>query len=84
MAFVAKLFIVPRVPWRNWIIVLQLLDKARNFGALQPFLMNKLEPIWYNEKERKNKPFIFILPGKSINNPILFTLLVNYLIIISK
>jgi hypothetical protein len=84
MTFVVKLFIVPRVPWRSLRMVLQLLDQVRKFGVLQPFLVNNLEPIWYNEGEGKEGPFFFILPGKSINNHILFSLLVNDLIIISK
>jgi hypothetical protein len=60
------------------------LDKARNFEVLQPFPVSNVEPIWYNEEKRKEGSFIFILPGKSINNHILFSLLVNYLIIVSK
>jgi hypothetical protein len=41
--FVTKLFIVPRVPWRRWIMVLQVLDQDIKFGVLQPFLTNNLE-----------------------------------------
>jgi hypothetical protein len=84
MTFVVKFVIVPRVHWRNWRIVLQLLDKAINFGVMQPFLVSILEPIWYNEGERKRGSFIFILRGKSVINHIFFSLLVNYIISISK
>jgi hypothetical protein len=43
-----------------------------------------LEPIWYNEGERKKGPFIFIFSGKCIDNHIVFSFLVNDLIIIFK
>jgi hypothetical protein len=46
--------------------------------------VNNLEPIWYNEGEGKKGPFIFIFSGKCINNHIVFSFLVNDLIIISK
>jgi hypothetical protein len=82
MAFVVNIFILSRVSWRILRMMLQLLDQARNFGVFQSFLANNLEPIWYNEGEGKNGPFIFILPGKSINNQILFSLIVNDLMII--
>jgi hypothetical protein len=52
--------------------------------GLVAILENRLEPIWYNEGEGKEGPFFFILLGKSVNNHILFFLLVNDLIIISK
>jgi hypothetical protein len=84
MTFVANLFIVPRVQGRNWIIGLQLLDNAKNFRVLQPILVRSLEPIGYNEGERKKGSFVFIFLGKSVSNHILFSLIVNYLIIISK
>jgi hypothetical protein len=41
-AFVEKLIIVPRVPWRSWRIFLKLLDEVRDFGILQPFLASSL------------------------------------------
>jgi hypothetical protein len=63
---------------------LQLLDQARYFGVLQPFLASNLEPIWYNEGEGKKGPFFFIFSVKSVNDHILFALLVNDLIIIAK
>jgi hypothetical protein len=84
MTFIENLFIVPIVPWRSWRMVLQLLDHERKFGVLQTFLENSLDPIWYNQGEGKEGPFLFILPGKSVNNHILFSLIVNDLIIISK
>jgi hypothetical protein len=65
-------------------MVLQLLDHARKFEVLQPFLANSLDPIRYNEGEGKEEPFFFILSGKNVSNHILFSLLVNDLIIISK
>jgi hypothetical protein len=46
--------------------------------------MSRLEPIRYNEGEGKEGPFFFIFLGKSINNQILFSLLVNDLVIIAK
>jgi len=51
---------------------------------MYPFLANDLEPIWYNEGERKKGAFIFIFLGKCICNHIIFFFLVNDLIIISK
>jgi hypothetical protein len=59
-------------------------EQARNFGVLQPFLMNNLEPSWYNEGEGEKGPVLFIFPGKSINHYMFLSLLVNDLIIISK
>jgi hypothetical protein len=67
MAFVEKLIIVPRVPWRSWRMFLQLLDQVRDFGVLQPFLVSSLEPIWYNEGEGKEGPFFFIFSRKSMS-----------------
>jgi hypothetical protein len=52
--------------------------------VLQPFLVNMLEPIWYNEGEGKETPLFFIVPRKNVNNHIFFSLLVNDLIIISN
>jgi hypothetical protein len=46
--------------------------------------VNGLEPIWYNEGERKKGPFILIFSGKCICNHIVFVFLVNDLIIIFK
>jgi hypothetical protein len=43
-----------------------------------------LEPIWYNEGKRKNGSFFFIFLGQCIHHYIVFSLLVNDLIIISK
>jgi hypothetical protein len=68
----------------SWRLVLQLLDKVREFGILKPFLANSLKPTWYNEGEGKEGTFFFVLTRKSVTNHILFSLLVNYLIIISK
>jgi hypothetical protein len=59
-------------------------EQARNFWVLQPFLMNNLDPIWYNEGEGEKGPFVFIFSGKIINHYILLDLLVNDLIIIAK
>jgi hypothetical protein len=59
-------------------------EQARNFGVLQPFLANKLDPLWYNEGEGENGPIFVIFPVKSINHYIFLALLVNDLIIISK
>jgi hypothetical protein len=75
---------MPRVPWRNRRIVLQLVERARNFGVSQPFLRNSFEPIWQDEGEGEKGPIIFIFPGKSIGHYIFLSLLVNDLIIISK
>jgi hypothetical protein len=58
-------------------------EQARNFGVLQPFLTNNLEPIWYNEGEGE-KGQVFIFPGKSIGHYIILSLLVNDLIIMAK
>jgi hypothetical protein len=79
-----KLFIMPRIPWRSLRMVLQLLDQARKFGVFQPFPINNGEPIWYNEGKGKYGPLFFILPGKSVDNPIFFSLLINDLIIIAR
>jgi hypothetical protein len=79
-----KLFIIPRVPWRDRGIMLQLVEQARNFGVLQSFLTNNLEPIWNNEGEGEKGVIFFIFFGKSIRCYIFLSLLVNYLIIIAK
>ena len=84
MTFVSKLIMKPRVPSGDWRISLQFLYQMRTFGIVQPFLANNLEPIWYNEGERKKQPFIFIFSGKCINNHIVFSFLVNDILIISK
>jgi hypothetical protein len=65
-------------------MVLQLVEQARNFGVLHPFLTNILEPIWYNEGEGEKGPVFFIFPGNNIGHYIFLTLIVNDLIIISK
>jgi hypothetical protein len=54
------------------------------FGILNPFLVHSLEPIEYNEGKRKKGSFVFIFPGQCIRHDIVFSLLVNDLIIISK
>jgi hypothetical protein len=51
---------------------------------LKPFLVHNLQLIEYNEGKRKKGSFIFILPGQCICHDIVFSLLVNDLIIISK
>jgi hypothetical protein len=51
---------------------------------LKPFLVHSLQPIGYNEGKRKKGSFVFILPGQCIRHDIIFALLVNDLIIISK
>jgi hypothetical protein len=51
---------------------------------LKPFLVHSLQPIGYNEGKRKKGSFIFILLGQCIRHDIVFSLLVNDLIIISK
>jgi hypothetical protein len=56
----------------------------QTFGILKPFLAHILEPIGYNEGKRKNGSFFFIFSGQCICHYIVFSLLVNYLIIISK
>jgi hypothetical protein len=84
MNFVENLFILRRLPWRGFRMVLQLVDQARKIGVMQPFLERSLAPIWYNEGEGKDGPLLFILSRKRIINHIFFSLLVNYLIIISK
>jgi hypothetical protein len=56
----------------------------RTFGILKPFLAYNLEPIRYNEGKRKKESFVFIFPGQCILHDIVFALLVNDLIIISK
>jgi hypothetical protein len=56
----------------------------RNFGILYPFLVNILEPIWYNEGEGKKGPSIFIFSSKCVSNYIVFSFLVNDIKIISK
>jgi hypothetical protein len=48
------------------------------------FLVDGLEPIWYNEGKRKKGSVIFIFSGKCICNHIVFAFFVNDLIIISK
>jgi hypothetical protein len=64
--------------------VLQLLDQLRTFGILKPFLAHSLELIGYNEGKRKKGSFVFIFSGQCIRHDIVFALLVNDLIIISK
>jgi hypothetical protein len=59
-------------------------EHARNVWALQPFMMNNLESIWYNEGEGEKGPVFFIFLGKSICHYIFLSLLVNDLIIIAK
>jgi len=46
--------------------------------------VHNLEPSWYNEGKRKKGSFVFIFPGQCIRHDIVFALLVNDLIIISK
>jgi hypothetical protein len=84
VTFVTKLILKPGVPWGSLRLVLQLLDQIRTFGVLQPFLVHSLHPIRYNEGKRKKGSFIFIFPGQCIRHDIVFSLLVNDLIIISK
>jgi predicted ABC-type exoprotein transport system permease subunit len=74
----------PRVPLGNWSVGLQLLYQMRMFGIMYPFLANILEKIWYNEGERKKRSFIFIFSGKFIHTHIVFSFIVNDIIIISK
>jgi hypothetical protein len=54
------------------------------FGILKPFVAHILEPIQYNKGKRKKGSFIFIFSGQCILHDIVFSLLVNDLIIISK
>jgi hypothetical protein len=56
----------------------------RTFGILKPFLVHSLEPIGYNGGKRKKGSFVFIFSGQCIHRDIVFSLLVNDLIIISK
>jgi hypothetical protein len=56
----------------------------KTFGILKPFLAHILEPIRYNEGKRKKRSFIFIFSGQCIRHNIVFALLVNDLIVISK
>jgi hypothetical protein len=56
----------------------------RTFGVLKPFLVHSLQPIGYNEGKRKKGSFVFIFLGQCIHHDIVFSLLVNDLIIISK
>jgi hypothetical protein len=51
---------------------------------LKPFLVHLLQPIRYNEGKRKKGSFVFILSRQCICHDIVFALLVNDLIIISK
>jgi hypothetical protein len=84
MAFVSKLILEPRVPWGSWSLGLQLLDQMQNFGILKPFLAHSLEPIGYNEEKGKKGSFFFIFSGQCICHYIVFSTLVNDLIIIPK
>jgi hypothetical protein len=56
----------------------------RTFGILKPFPAHSLEPIRYNEGKRKKRSFIFIFSGQCIRHDIVFALLVNDIIVISK
>jgi hypothetical protein len=56
----------------------------QTFGVLKPFLSHSLEPIGYNEGKRKKGSFFFIFSGQCIRHYIVFSLLVNDLIIITK
>jgi hypothetical protein len=56
----------------------------QTFGILKPLLVHSLEPIGYNEGKRKKGSFVFIFLGQCIRHDIVFSLLVNDLIIISK
>jgi hypothetical protein len=60
-----------------------IVGSTREFGVLHPFLEKQLDLILYNEGEENEGPS-FILSRKSFNKHILFSLLVNDLIIISK
>jgi hypothetical protein len=60
------------------------MDQMQTFGILKPFLAHSLEPIGYNEGKRKKGSFVFIFLGQCIHHDIVFALLVNDLIIISK
>jgi hypothetical protein len=64
--------------------MLQLVEHARNFWVLQPFVTNSLDPILYNEGEGEKGPIFFIFPGKSIDHEIFISFLVNDIIIITK
>jgi hypothetical protein len=57
---------------------------VRNILVLQPLWENNLERLWYSEEEGKEGPCFFILSGKSVNDHIFVSLLVNDFIIISK
>jgi hypothetical protein len=64
MAFVSKLIMEPRVPsgkLENWTAIVV---SDENFWDRVAIPVNNLEPIWYNEGERKKGPFIFIFSGK--------------------
>jgi hypothetical protein len=84
VAFVSKLILEPGVPWGSLSLVLQLLDQMQTFGVLKPFLMHSLQPIGYNEGKRKRGSFVFVFSGQCICHDIVFSLIVNDLIIISK
>ena len=56
----------------------------QTFGILKPFLAHILEPIGYNEGKRKKGSFFFIFSGQCIRDYIVFSLLVNDFIIITK
>jgi hypothetical protein len=84
VAFVSQLILEPGVPLGSQSLGLQLLDQMRTFGILKPFMAHNLEPIEYNEGKRKKGSFVFIFPGQCIRHDIVFALLVNDLIIISK
>jgi hypothetical protein len=51
---------------------------------LKPFLAHNLEQIGYNDGNRKKGSFFFIFLGQCIRHYIVFSLLVNDLIIITK
>jgi hypothetical protein len=46
--------------------------------------VHSLEPIGYNEEKRKKGSFFFIFSGQCIHHYIVFSLIVNDLIIITK
>jgi hypothetical protein len=54
------------------------------FGILKPFLVHNLEPIGYNEGKRKKGYVLFIFLGQCICHYIVFSILENDLIIITK
>jgi hypothetical protein len=85
VAFVPKLILEPRSTLgepETWSAVAGY--QMQTFRILKPLLAHNLEPIGYNEGKRKKGSFVFIFLGQCIHHDIVFSLLVNDLIILSK